>query len=315
MVEETLRIRLAVPIERVFAMVGDAQNEPRWREEMTVGRRRARIETVESDGEGPGLGATYARHVRVGKERITIPFDITEWDPPRRVAFRDRSGEADLVRIELEAAPDGTLVTYTQRQPWSMGAGPLRRLVGWSVRDPMGDDLKRLAGALSAKPGALERVDNPEVPGPPFVDVIDAAAPQDAVFTFLADPRTQPVWRYMQENLVVEADWEAPVAGARFRTTSPEANRYLEWEIVELSAPRRVRFRTLNDELGQDIRFTLEPIAAGTRIRYELGYSPGSNAKSMLVRAIGSGLSAAMDGELRRIAVAVRDGAGSGTTH
>ncbi|TMK27735.1 MAG: hypothetical protein E6G64_11710 [Actinobacteria bacterium] len=71
------------PLHEVFAFVADKENDPRWRPGV------AEIERVS----GEGAGAKY-RQVMKGPGGRPIPadFEITNYDPGKRLAFRATAG-------------------------------------------------------------------------------------------------------------------------------------------------------------------------------------------------------------------------------
>ena len=71
------------PLHEVFAFVADKENDPRWRPGV------AEIERVS----GKGAGAKY-RQVMKGPGGRPIPadFEITNYDPGKRLAFRATAG-------------------------------------------------------------------------------------------------------------------------------------------------------------------------------------------------------------------------------
>jgi uncharacterized protein YndB with AHSA1/START domain len=305
MVEAALSVELAVAPGRLFEFVSDPRNEPRWRREIVVSRRRASVVSVEPGDRSPALGAIYRRVLMHGQEQVEIEFDVTEWDPHRRVAFRDRTSDGNLVRLELEPSSVGTRLTYQQCKPATMGPGPLRRLSTWGTRAPMADDLAHLAEALGLEARDAKRVVTPGAVGPPFEDVMDVAALPEEVFAYLADPRNQPAWRLKGDELTVDVRWDEPSLGARYRTSSVSHDGWSTWEVMEFDPPRLVRFVNVDGKIRGDIRFVLEPIEVGTSIRYRLSYSARSRGWNRFFRVLAYAWVMAMSDELRRIGRAV----------
>ena len=97
-------IHIDRPPEAVFAIVGDAANNPRWRKRVT------RTEWLDA---GPMRVGRRGRQVSrmLGREWI-VEAVVDEWDPPRRVAWRTVAGPLDVRSFyELAADGDGTLLT------------------------------------------------------------------------------------------------------------------------------------------------------------------------------------------------------------
>jgi hypothetical protein len=91
-------IEIARSPEDLFAYVGDLSRHGEW---------QSQIVDVQVDTEGPtrvGSRATETRRVPGGPRRLT--YEVTEWDPPRRVAFRGVNGPI-RVRGALTAEPAG----------------------------------------------------------------------------------------------------------------------------------------------------------------------------------------------------------------
>ena len=221
------------------------------------------------------------------------------------MAFDERTTDSVRVRFELEAAGEGTRLVYTQRRlsmvaPRVVG-GPAR----WSLSATMKGEVERLAEGVGVEPAAIDRLDPPHRAGPPFEEVIDVAAPPEAVFAFLADPRTEPRWRFDLE-VRVEADFDAPAVGARFHKSGEVAAA--TWEIGELEPPRRAAFRSLDGPHAESVAFDLKPIAVGTRIHYIHDLRANKGWLQSLVRAGGLAAHHLMAGDLRRISRELREG-------
>jgi uncharacterized protein YndB with AHSA1/START domain len=282
-VEASLKTVVALPPEAVFAFVSDPRNEPRWRDVSAVGPA----------DRTPALGAGYTRLTGKGKE---VEFDVTEWEPPRRVAFRDRTSDGDHARFELAPDGDRTRLTYTRRERAASAPRPFRRLSTGATRRLMEIELRALVGALGVEPGAIERADTSAAPGPPFTETMDVPASPEAVFAFVSDPLNLPAWRFEGENLVVERTTDG------FRTMTEKGESWAMWEIAELDPPHAVRFRDTGSPIRQDLRFVFEPTSAGTRVTYTLDWATDPRRWGRVLRMLTFAWFYAMDGELRRIA-------------
>ena len=92
------------PIDEVFAFLADGENDPRWRSGVLD------IERVE----GEGVGTRYRQGVKgpMGR-RIAADYQVTEFAPPRVLAFRATAGPVRPEgRYELEPAGAGTRVRF-----------------------------------------------------------------------------------------------------------------------------------------------------------------------------------------------------------
>ena len=93
------------PREAVFAFLADGTNDPRW--------RPAVVDIAREGGEG--VGTVYRQGVKgpMGR-RVAADYEITEWEPSRRVGFRAIAGP---VRPEgsYDLADDGQATRVTMR--------------------------------------------------------------------------------------------------------------------------------------------------------------------------------------------------------
>jgi uncharacterized membrane protein len=107
MPEATNSITIARPPAEVFAFLADGTNGPQWRSGVLDVALRS----------GQGQGAVYQQGVKgpFGR-RVSADYEITEYQPGRRLGFRAVSGP---VRPEgaydLEPAEGGTRVTFSLR--------------------------------------------------------------------------------------------------------------------------------------------------------------------------------------------------------
>ena len=90
--------------EDVFAFVADGTTATQWRPGVTDIRLAS----------GSGLGARYEQGVKgPGGRRIAADYEITAWDPPRRLAFAAVAGPVRPTgEYVLEANPEGTRLTF-----------------------------------------------------------------------------------------------------------------------------------------------------------------------------------------------------------
>ena len=92
------------PIDEVFAFLADGENDPRWRSGVLDIERVA----------GEGVGARYRQRVKgpMGR-RVAADYEVTEFVPPRVLAFRATAGPVRPEgRYQLEPAGDGTRVRF-----------------------------------------------------------------------------------------------------------------------------------------------------------------------------------------------------------
>jgi uncharacterized membrane protein len=136
------------PVEQVWPLVADVARVPEW---FTFAER---MEVVE----GTGVGRRQRLHGHWGKRRSEIDQEITEFDPPRALAWRHVAERLDgkpapvfakstRFRIVLEPRDGATLVRLESRQePASAVKGLVMRLFGTrEVAQHLERSLARLA--------------------------------------------------------------------------------------------------------------------------------------------------------------------------
>jgi len=93
------------PRETVFAFLADGTNDPQW--------RPAVVDIAREGGEG--VGTVYRQGVKgpMGR-RVAADYEITQWEPGRRIGFRAIAGP---VRPEgsYDLADDGQATRVTMR--------------------------------------------------------------------------------------------------------------------------------------------------------------------------------------------------------
>jgi uncharacterized membrane protein len=91
------------PIGGVFALVADGENAMRWRPGV--------LDVAHQSGEG--IGAIYQQGVKgPGGRRIAADYEITAFEPDRRIAFRAIAGPVRPTgEYRFAADADGTTVS------------------------------------------------------------------------------------------------------------------------------------------------------------------------------------------------------------
>ncbi len=133
-------VTIAAPVERVFDMVADERNEPRYNP------RIVRAEKI-SDGD-VGLGSRFLAEPRGMGARGVMTVELVEYDRPARLATSIRSSYMDVDgTLTFERVDGGTRLRWS----WDMRlrgamrlAAPVLGLVGprWEHRNWVG--LKQL---------------------------------------------------------------------------------------------------------------------------------------------------------------------------
>lgn len=100
------RIETTLPLDEAFAFVADFANAAHW---------DPGVATSERTNAGPvGVGARYRLGVRMGGRVAPMDYEITTFEPSRRVVLTGSgSGVAAVDDIRFEATPAGTRIDYT----------------------------------------------------------------------------------------------------------------------------------------------------------------------------------------------------------
>ena len=121
------------PVSEVFAFVADGENATRWRPGV--------LDVSHQSGEG--LGAIYRQGVKgPGGRRIAADYEITAFEPDRRIAFRAIAGPVRPTG-EYRCGPDtdGTLLSLTLDATLT---GWKRLLMGRAVQSTMDSEVRNL---------------------------------------------------------------------------------------------------------------------------------------------------------------------------
>jgi len=131
------------PIDEVFAFVADGTTAPRWR----PGVLDVALES------GSGVGARYRQGVRgPGGRRIAADYEITAFEPARRLAFMATAGPVRPTgEYRFEATPEGTRVTFSLAATLGGLRGLLMGRAIQSTMDAEVGSLARLKTVLEAE--------------------------------------------------------------------------------------------------------------------------------------------------------------------
>jgi len=130
------------PLDEVFTFVADGRNAKLWRSGVLD------VDLVS----GAGLGARYSQGVRgPGGRRIAADYEITEFEPNAKVAFRATAGPVRPTgSFTLEGMGTGTILTF--KLDAALG-GLQKLLMGGAVQSTMNAEM----AALDALKDLLER--------------------------------------------------------------------------------------------------------------------------------------------------------------
>jgi uncharacterized membrane protein len=124
------------PVDEVFTFLADGRNATHWRSGVLD------VDLVS----GTGLGARYSQGVRgPGGRRIDADYEITEFEPNRKIGFRATAGPVRPTgSFTFEGMGTGTILTFALDAELS---GWKRLVMGGAVQSTM-----------NAEMGALDRL-------------------------------------------------------------------------------------------------------------------------------------------------------------
>ena len=104
MARYTTSVRTTRPVDEVFAYMSDLRNFSEW----DPGTKRV----VQSQGDGPGLGARYDVTASGPGRDILLPYQVIEWNEGSLTARADTARLTSLDHITVRVDGDSTIVTY-----------------------------------------------------------------------------------------------------------------------------------------------------------------------------------------------------------
>jgi uncharacterized membrane protein len=121
------------PVGTVFAFVADGENATRWRPGV--------LDVKHVSGEG--VGAVYRQGVRgPGGRRIPADYELTAFEPDRRIAFHAIAGPVrPSGEYRFEASGDRTTVTFALEAEVT---GWKRLVMGRAVQSTMEGEMRTL---------------------------------------------------------------------------------------------------------------------------------------------------------------------------
>jgi uncharacterized protein YndB with AHSA1/START domain len=128
------------PIEDVFAFLSNFENVPKW--------NYAIVETRKVSQGAGGVGTIY-RQVRSVPRRSEESFEVTTYDPPRRLEIQGQLGPfPSRLSYALDALPEGTRVTNSVELELRGPGRLLGPVAVPRVRDAVGANLRKLKELL-----------------------------------------------------------------------------------------------------------------------------------------------------------------------
>jgi uncharacterized protein YndB with AHSA1/START domain len=108
MVDAQNTVTINAPQADVFAFLADGTNNPKW---------RTGVASI-NHAKGDGVGAVYSQKVKgPGGREIDADYEITAYDPPRRLAFKAIAGPA-RPEGEFVLEPEGPSTRVTFKLWW-----------------------------------------------------------------------------------------------------------------------------------------------------------------------------------------------------
>jgi carbon monoxide dehydrogenase subunit G len=133
MPEATYATTINRPVDAVFAFVADGENGTQWRPGVVDIKRES----------GTGVGTRYQQGIKgpMGR-RIGADYEITAFDPDRRIEFQTVSGPVrPHGRFDFEAVDGGTRLTFSLDAQLT---GLRRFLMGSMVQKTMDAEVRTL---------------------------------------------------------------------------------------------------------------------------------------------------------------------------
>ena len=122
------QVTIGRPVADVFAFVADGLNGPKWRPGV--------LDVSLASGTGSGVGSVYKQGVKgPGGRRIDADYEITTYEPGRRLAFRATAGPVRPTGAYAFDEVDGrTRLTFSLQAELS---GFKKLLMGGAVQKTM----------------------------------------------------------------------------------------------------------------------------------------------------------------------------------
>lgn len=138
----TRTVTIQKPPSDVFAFVADGTTASQWRSGV--------LDVAHVSGSG--VGAVYRQGVKgPGGRRVAADYEVTAYEPPRRLAFRAIAGPVRPVgEYRLEPVPGGTQLTFNLEAQLGLIQGLLMSGMVQKTMDAEMAALDRLKAVLEA---------------------------------------------------------------------------------------------------------------------------------------------------------------------
>jgi len=132
------------PIDEVFAVLDNLENDLKWRSEWVDAKKTT---------EGPiGIGTRYSLFARAFGRQMETVYETIEYEPSRSTAWKTMSGPLPLTfRRIFERVEDGTRVTIRYETDMRGFLKLVMSLLAGSVKQQHEGDLRKVKELLEAR--------------------------------------------------------------------------------------------------------------------------------------------------------------------
>lgn len=132
------------PIEEVFAVLADLEHDIKWRSEW--------VETKNTSGGSPGVGATFLLVGMFLGRRTGTVYEVIEYEPNRSAAWKTVSGPLPLTfRRTFERVEGGTRFTIRYELDARGFFKLVMSLLGSTVKGQHEGDLRKVKELMEAR--------------------------------------------------------------------------------------------------------------------------------------------------------------------
>jgi carbon monoxide dehydrogenase subunit G len=134
-------VKVDRPVEEVFDFLADGENDPKFSPRV--------VEIAKKTDGAPGKGTIYASTVKDAGMKSTREFELTEFERPTRIRWRELSKNAVVVPVggyDLAATDGGTSLSFFNELE---GHGLGKLIAGFALRSAR-KDADAFAGRIKA---------------------------------------------------------------------------------------------------------------------------------------------------------------------